>query len=88
MFQGYVLSLAIWVPIAFGIAVLAIGNDRNPLPARRLAYLHLFSAVNKPDLTILELEDLVKRDVSLTMRVLRASEENASWLRRIATASS
>ncbi|HSN19379.1 MAG TPA: NADH-quinone oxidoreductase subunit M [Usitatibacter sp.] len=34
MFQGYVLSLAIWVPIAFGIAVLAIGNDRAPAPAR------------------------------------------------------
>ncbi len=34
MFQGYVLSLVIWVPIAFGIAVLAIGNDRNPMPAR------------------------------------------------------
>jgi NADH-quinone oxidoreductase subunit M len=28
------LSLAIWVPIAFGILVLAIGNDRNPAPAR------------------------------------------------------
>jgi NADH-quinone oxidoreductase subunit M len=35
MLQGLpILSLAIWVPIAFGIAVLAIGNDRNPAPAR------------------------------------------------------
>ncbi len=34
MFQGYLLSLVIWVPIAFGVLVLAIGNDRNPLPAR------------------------------------------------------
>ena len=34
MFQGYILSLTIWVPIAFGIAVLAIGRDQNPLPAR------------------------------------------------------
>ena len=34
MFQGYLLSLVIWLPIAFGIAVLAIGNDRNPGPAR------------------------------------------------------
>jgi len=34
MFQGYVLSLTIWVPIAFGIAVLVIGNDKNPMPAR------------------------------------------------------
>ena len=34
MFQGYVLSLTIWVPIVFGIAVLAIGRDANPGPAR------------------------------------------------------
>src|SRR5574338_136856 len=34
MFQGYLLSLTIWVPIAFGIAVLAIGDDRAPGPAR------------------------------------------------------
>jgi NADH-quinone oxidoreductase subunit M len=34
MFQGYILSVAIWVPIAFGVAVLAIGTDREPLPAR------------------------------------------------------
>ncbi len=34
MFQGHILSFVIWVPIAFGVLVLAIGNDRNPLPAR------------------------------------------------------
>ena len=35
MAQGFpILSLAIWVPIAFGIAVLVVGNDRNPGPAR------------------------------------------------------
>jgi NADH-quinone oxidoreductase subunit M len=34
MFQGYLLSLTIWVPIAFGIAVLALGDDRAPAPAR------------------------------------------------------
>jgi NADH-quinone oxidoreductase subunit M len=34
MFQGYLLTLTIWVPIAFGIAVLAIGNDRAPATAR------------------------------------------------------
>ena len=34
MFQGYVLSLTIWVPIVFGIAVLAIGRDASPGPAR------------------------------------------------------
>jgi c-di-GMP-related signal transduction protein len=52
------------------------------LPARRLAYLNLFSAVNKPDLTIGELEDLVKRDVSLTMRVLRSINSAAFGLGR------
>jgi NADH-quinone oxidoreductase subunit M len=34
MFQGYLLTLTIWMPIAFGIAVLAIGNDRAPATAR------------------------------------------------------
>jgi NADH-quinone oxidoreductase subunit M len=35
MLQGFpILSLAIWVPIAFGVAVLAIGRDANPAPAR------------------------------------------------------
>ena len=35
MSQGYpILSLVTWLPIAFGVAVLAVGNDRNPAPAR------------------------------------------------------
>src|SRR5258706_1087714 len=29
-----ILSLCIWVPIVFGVAVLVIGNDRTPAPAR------------------------------------------------------
>ncbi|MEO7743624.1 MAG: NADH-quinone oxidoreductase subunit M [Usitatibacter sp.] len=29
-----ILSLTIWVPIAFGVAVLAIGRDASPAPAR------------------------------------------------------
>src|SRR4051812_26627673 len=32
-----ILSLTIWVPIAFGIAVLAAGRDENPRPIRWLA---------------------------------------------------
>jgi NADH-quinone oxidoreductase subunit M len=32
--MAHVLSAAIWVPIAFGIVVLLVGNDRNPGPAR------------------------------------------------------
>src|SRR5947199_7710403 len=30
------LSLAIWIPIAFGIAVLFVGSDSNPAPTRWL----------------------------------------------------
>ncbi len=38
MFQELpILSLTIWVPVAFGIAVLAIGRDDKPAPARWLA---------------------------------------------------
>jgi NADH-quinone oxidoreductase subunit M len=31
------LSLSIWVPIIAGVAVLVVGNDRNPAPARWLS---------------------------------------------------
>jgi len=35
MSQGYpILSLVTWLPIAFGVAVLAMASDRNPAPAR------------------------------------------------------
>jgi NADH:ubiquinone oxidoreductase subunit 4 (subunit M) len=32
-----ILSIAIWLPILFGLLVLAIGSDRNPAPARWIA---------------------------------------------------
>jgi len=47
------------------------------LPARRVAYLGLLGALNREDLGIDELEDLIKHDVSLTYRVLRSTN---SWL--------
>ena len=31
------LSIAIWLPIVFGLLVLAVGSDRNPAPARWVA---------------------------------------------------
>ncbi|MGN6806004.1 MAG: NADH-quinone oxidoreductase subunit M [Trinickia sp.] len=34
-----ILSTAIWLPIVFGLAVLAVGSDRNPAPARWLALI-------------------------------------------------
>ena len=47
------------------------------MPARRMAYLGLLGALNKDDLSVDELEDLVKHDVSLSVRVLRSVN---SWL--------
>ena len=29
-----ILSVVTWLPIAFGVAVLALASDRNPAPAR------------------------------------------------------
>jgi NADH-quinone oxidoreductase subunit M len=34
---SYLLSFSIWVPIAFGVAVLAMADDAKPAPARWLA---------------------------------------------------
>lgn len=45
---------------------------------RRTAYLDLLAAINEPEITIAELEKLVKRDASLSHRVLRCLQ-SASW---------
>ncbi|KND56359.1 NADH-ubiquinone oxidoreductase chain M [Candidatus Paraburkholderia kirkii] len=34
-----ILSVAIWLPIIFGLLVLAVGNDQNPAPARWIALI-------------------------------------------------
>ncbi|QSN60310.1 MULTISPECIES: NADH-quinone oxidoreductase subunit M [unclassified Caballeronia] len=34
-----ILSVAIWLPIIFGVLVLAVGSDRNPAPARWVALI-------------------------------------------------
>ncbi|MGN6231435.1 MAG: NADH-quinone oxidoreductase subunit M [Trinickia sp.] len=34
-----ILSTAIWLPIVFGLLVLAVGSDKNPAPARWLALI-------------------------------------------------
>jgi c-di-GMP-related signal transduction protein len=49
----------------------------SALPGRHLAYLGLLGALNREDLGVDELEDLVKHDVSLSFRVLRSVN---SWL--------
>jgi EAL and modified HD-GYP domain-containing signal transduction protein len=42
------------------------------LPAQKLAYLRLLAELSKPDLMTADVEKLVKRDVSLSLRVLRS----------------
>lgn len=55
------------------------------MPARRTAHLRLFAALNRDDLTIETLEDLVKHDVSLSYRVLRSVNSAAHGLHREVT---
>jgi EAL and modified HD-GYP domain-containing signal transduction protein len=52
------------------------------VPARRLGYLELMVRLSEPDLTVPELEALVKHDVSLTYRILRAVN-SAAMARRV-----
>jgi len=42
------------------------------LPPQRLAALHLMAALHDPDVTISEVDELIKRDVALSYRVLRS----------------
>ena len=56
--------------------------SRTAVPGRHLAYLQLLAALNKPDLTLSEIEDLVKHDVSLSYRVLRCVNSAAFGIRR------
>jgi EAL and modified HD-GYP domain-containing signal transduction protein len=49
-------------------------------PARRATYLRLLAAINQPDVTLGELEELVKQDVSLCYRVLRCINSAAFGL--------
>ena len=52
------------------------------VPGRHLAYLQLLAALNKPDLALSEIEDLVKHDPSLSYRVLRCINSAAFGMRR------
>jgi len=47
------------------------------MPAHHVAYLGLLGALNRKDVSVDELEDLIKHDVSLSYRVLRSTN---SWL--------
>ena len=69
LFQGYFFCK----PRTFSAAAV---------PARRLAYLNLLAALSRPDLTVSQLENLVKHDVSLSYRVLRCINSAAFGLRQ------
>ena len=50
--------------------------------ARRLAYARLLAALNRPDVNIGTVEDLIKHDASLTVRVLRCINSAAFGVKR------
>jgi c-di-GMP-related signal transduction protein len=51
------------------------------LPAKQLAYMRLLAELSKPDLMTMQVERLVKQDVSLSMRVLRSVNSAAYAIR-------
>ncbi|MFN8066849.1 MAG: HDOD domain-containing protein [Vicinamibacterales bacterium] len=57
----------------------------SPMAGQQLAYLRLLAALNREDLPVSALEELVKADVSLTYRVLRSVNSAAFGLRREVT---
>lgn len=57
----------------------------TPLPARRLAYVQLLAALNREKLSLSEVEDLVKHDLSLSYRVLRSANSAATASHREVT---
>jgi len=52
------------------------------LPAQHLTYMRLLSEINRSDLTVLQLEELLKQDASLSLKVLRCVNSAALPLRR------
>ena len=52
------------------------------LSARRLAYARLLAALNKTNVSVNSIEDLIKHDASLTYRVLRCINSAAFGIRR------
>ena len=55
------------------------------IPARRLAYIRLLSALNRDDVSMDEVEELVMHDLSLSVRVLRAVNSAAFGIRHEVT---
>jgi c-di-GMP-related signal transduction protein len=55
------------------------------IPARRLAYIRLLSALNRDDVSMDEVEELVTHDLSLSVRVLRSVNSAAFGIRHEVT---
>jgi len=55
------------------------------IPARRLAYIKLLSALNRENVSMDEVEELVSHDLSLSVRVLRAVNSAAYGIRHEVT---
>lgn len=55
------------------------------IPARRLAYIRLLSALNREDVSMDEVEELVTHDLSLSVRVLRSVNSAAFGIRHEVT---
>jgi c-di-GMP-related signal transduction protein len=58
-----------------------VTRKSGALPARRMAYLQLLAALRQPNVGVREIEELVKHDVSLSVRVLRCVNSAAYGLR-------
>ena len=69
LFQGYY----------FRRPVISTGTS---LPAKHAIYLRLLSELNRPTLTVLQLEGLIKQDAALSLKVLRCVNSAALPLRR------
>jgi EAL and modified HD-GYP domain-containing signal transduction protein len=69
LFQGYY----------FCRPIMSTGTT---MPARHVTYMRLLSEINRADLTVLRLEELLKQDASLSLKVLRCVNSAALPLRR------
>jgi EAL and modified HD-GYP domain-containing signal transduction protein len=63
----------------FGHAVI---RQSREIPAAQVACLQLLHALNRPNLSIADLENIIKRDAMLTYRLLRAVSSAATALPR------
>lgn len=54
----------------------------NSIPSDRLSYVQILGALNKPNVGVSELEEIIKRDASLGYRVLRSINSAAFGVRQ------